>query len=87
MDIDNGEQRNTGRMNLTLKLKLRIATIDPDDESIGEEKKKKKSRAKRLTIHDPCRLISFTFTELGSPRGYRSLVPLDIGRIDGLAAV
>lgn len=41
MDIDNGEQRNTGRMNLTLKLKLRIATIDRDDESIGEEKKKK----------------------------------------------
>lgn len=51
MDIDNGEQRNTGRMNLTLKLKLRIATIDPDDESIGEEKKKEKIEGE--TIDDP----------------------------------
>lgn len=87
MDIDNGEQRNTGRMNLTLKLKLRIATIDRDDEGGKKERKNGGQRVKRLTIHDPCRLISFTFTELGSPRGYRSLVPLDIGRIDGLAAV
>ena len=54
MDIDNGEQRNTGRMNLTLKLKLRIATIDPDDESIGEGKKRKKKwRATSETIDDP----------------------------------
>lgn len=54
MDIDNGEQRNTGRMNLTLKLKLRIATIDRDDESIGEGKKRKKKwRATSETIDDP----------------------------------
>lgn len=51
MDIDNGEQRNTGRMNLTLKLKLRIATIDRDDES--RKKRKKKWRATSETIDDP----------------------------------
>lgn len=78
MDIDNRE-RNTDRMNLMLKLRIERAM---------NRSKKKKNRGQRVkTIDDPCRLISFTFTDLGSPRGYRSLVPLNIGRIDGLAAV
>lgn len=82
MDIDNRE-RNTDRMNLMLKLRIERAIGNAMNRS-----KKKKNRGQRVkTIDDPCRLISFTFTDLGSPRGYRSLVPLNIGRIDGLAAV
>lgn len=84
MDIDNRE-RNTDRMNLMLKLRIERAI---GNAMTNRSKKKKKNRGQRVkTIDDPCRLISFTFTDLGSPRGYRSLVPLNIGRIDGLAAV
>lgn len=70
-------------VNLTFrKSKLRNQRATIDRRGIDRGKKKRENGGQGETIDDPCRLISFTV--LGSPRGYRSL---NIGRIDGLAAV